>query len=188
MNENIIRCSWCGVDPLYIAYHDNEWGTPVHDDSILFEFLTLEWAQAGLSWITVLRKRENYRKYFYNWNIEKIVQMRDEELEKILLDPGVVRNRLKIYSVRKNAWVALQLQEEFWSLDNYFWSFVDFKIQIQHPQWMSDFVSESEISRKISKDLKKRGMSFVGSTIIYAFMQAVGIVDDHIETCFRKKK
>lgn len=218
MTKDLIRCSWCGVDPLYVAYHDNEWGTPIHDDSVLFEFLTLEWAQAGLSWITVLRKRENYRKYFYNWNIEKIAQMRDEELEKILLDPGVVRNRLKIYSVRKNAIVALQIQQEFWSLDNYLWNsgfchreersdpekqkgipdsdwiasfarndrYRQIFPVINHPQSLSDFVSESEISKKISKDLKKRGMSFVGSTIIYAFMQAVGMVDDHIETCFRK--
>lgn len=218
MTKDLIRCSWCGVDPLYVAYHDNEWGTPIHDDSVLFEFLTLEWAQAGLSWITVLRKRENYRKYFYNWNIAKIANMTDEELEKILLDPGVVRNRLKIYSVRKNAIMSLQIQKEFWSLDNYLWNSGFYHREersdpekqkgipdndwiaslarndrysqifpvINHPQSLSDFVSESEISKKISKDLKKRGMSFVGSTIIYAFMQAVGMVDDHIETCFRK--
>lgn len=187
MKENLTRCPWCWTDPLYVAYHDNEWGIPVHDDSILFEFLTLEWAQAGLSWITVLRKRDNYRKYFYNWDIEKISSMKDTELETILLDPGVVRNRLKIYSVRKNAQVAMQLQKEFWSLDMYFWSFVDFKMQVNCPKVMSDFVSESETSKKISKDLKKRGMSFVGSTIIYAFMQAVWMVDDHSDTCFRKK-
>ena len=217
--ENKIRCSWCGIDPLYVAYHDDEWGIPVHDDRVLFEFLTLEWAQAWLSWITVLRKRENYRKYFHNWNIEKISNMTDSELENILLDPGVVRNRLKIYSVRKNAIVAIQIQQEFWSLDAYFWnsSFCHreewsglekqkgipcsdwitslarndecnqiFPI-INHPRTMSEFVSESDISRKISKDLKKRGMSFIGSTIIYAFMQAVGMADDHINTCFRKK-
>lgn len=187
MKENLVRCPWCGIDPLYIAYHDNEWGIPVHDDSVLFEFLTLEWAQAGLSWITVLRKRENYRKYFYNWDIEKISRMKDAELENILLDSGVVRNRLKIYSVRKNAQVASQLQKEFWSLDTYLWSFVDFKTQVNYPKVMSDFFSESETSKKISKDLKKRGMSFVGFTIMYAWMQAVGMVDDHIDTCFRKK-
>ncbi|NRH20977.1 DNA-3-methyladenine glycosylase I [Candidatus Gracilibacteria bacterium] len=188
MNENIIRCPWCGVDPLYVAYHDNEWGTPVHDDSILFEFLTLEGAQAGLSWITVLRKRENYRKYFHNWDIGKIAIMTDVELEKILLDPGVVRNRLKIYSVRKNAIVTLQIQQEFGSLDTYFWDFIDKNSQINSGKTIYDFPTESDISKKISKDLKKRGMSFIGSTIMYAFMQAIGMVDDHIDTCFRKEK
>lgn len=186
--ENKIRCSWCGVDPLYVAYHDDEWGIPIHDDRILFEFLTLEWAQAWLSWITVLKKRENYRELFHDWDIEKISSMTDLELENILLDPRVVRNRLKIYSVRKNAIVAIQIQQEFWSLDRYFWSFAGNKTQVNHPKTLSDFVSESDISRKISKDLKKKGMSFVGSTIIYAFMQAVGMVDDHIVGCFRKSK
>lgn len=180
------RCSWCGIDPLYVAYHDNEWWVPVHDDRVLFEFLTLEWAQAGLSWITVLRKRENYRKHFHDWDIERISEMKDEELEKILLDPWVVRNRLKIYSVRKNALVVLQIQEEFGSLDNYLWSYVGHQVIVNHPKIMSDFMAESDISKKISKDLKKRGLSFVGSTIIYAFMQAVGMVDDHIDLCFRK--
>lgn len=183
---SVSRCSWCGTDPLYVSYHDNEWGKVVHDDRILFEFLTLEWAQAGLSWITVLRKRENYRSHFHNWDIEKITNMSDEELEKILLDPGVVRNRLKIYSVRKNAVSVLQIQKEFGSLDNYLWSFIDHQVIINHPKIMSDFIAESDISQKISKDLKKRGLSFVGSTIIYAFMQAVGMVDDHIDTCFQK--
>jgi DNA-3-methyladenine glycosylase I len=195
----------------------------VHDDRVLFEFLILEWAQAGLSWITVLRKRENYRKHFYNWDIEKISQMTDDELEKILLDPGIIRNRLKIYSVRKNAQVALQIQSEFGGLDQYFWDirwlhsslekggglggvsqkeilqnltpsnspFSEGELQtfpiINHPQSISDLVAESEISKKISKDLKKRGMSFVGSTIIYAYMQATGMVDDHIDSCWRKK-
>lgn len=181
------RCPWCGTtDQLYIDYHDHEWGVPVHDDRVLFEFLTLEWAQAGLSWITVLRKRENYRRLFHNWDIEKIAQMTDIELEDILLDAGVVRNRLKIYSVRKNAIVALEIQKEFGSLDAYFWSFVQWETQEHHGATMYDFPTEDDISRTISKDLKKRGMSFVGSTIIYAFMQAVGMVDDHIDTCFRK--
>jgi DNA-3-methyladenine glycosylase I len=186
MMENHVRCPWCGIDPLYVTYHDHEWWVPVHDDRVLFEFLTLEWAQAGLSWITVLRKRENYRSHFYDWDIEQIANMSDEELETILLDPGVVRNRLKIYSVRKNAIAVLQIQKEFWSLDKYLWSFVDHRIIVSHPKIISDFVAESDISKKISKDLKKRGLSFVGSTIIYAFMQAVGMVDDHMDSCFRK--
>jgi DNA-3-methyladenine glycosylase I len=186
MVENLTRCHWCGTDPLYVAYHDNEWGTPVHDDRVLFEFLALEWAQAGLSWITVLRKRENYRSHFHDWNIERISQMTDEELENILLDPGVVRNRLKIYSVRKNALAALQIQQEFGSLDTYFWNFVSWVRVVNSGNVTYDFPTESDISQKISKDLKKRGMSFVGSTIMYAWMQAVGMIDDHIDTCFRK--
>jgi DNA-3-methyladenine glycosylase I len=221
--KEIIRCSWCWTDPLYVAYHDTEWWVPVHDDRLLFEFLTLEWAQAGLSWITVLRKCESYREHFHKWDIEKIANMSDIELEDILLDAGVVRNRLKIYSVRKNAHVALEIQKEFGSLDAYFWGsqwlhsspekgrsggvsqkgiphsvipsnspfsggeLPNFPI-IHHGTTIYDFPTEDDISRTISKDLKKRGMSFVGSTIIYAFMQAVGMVDDHIEVCFRKTK
>ncbi len=187
MVEALIRCPWCGTDPLYVNYHDNEWWLAIHDDSTLFEFLILEWAQAWLSWITVLRKRENYRSHFHNWDIEKISEMTDDELENLLLDPGVVRNRLKIYSVRKNALAVLQIQKEFGSLDAYLWAFVDNTTLVNHPQKMADFIAESEVSKKISKDLKKRGLSFVGSTIIYAFMQAVGMVDDHIDSCFRKK-
>lgn len=217
----IKRCSWCGDDPLYVRYHDEEWGVPVHDDAKLFEFLTLEWAQAGLSWITVLRKRENYREHFHEWDIEKISKMTDVELEKILLDPGVVRNRLKIYSVRKNARIALEIQKEFGSLDAYFWDSRWFHSSsekgrvggvskkdihhsitpsgspweggevknlsiINHGLTITDFLTEDDVSRALSKDLKKRGMSFVGSTIIYAWMQAVGMVDDHIESCWKK--
>ena len=219
MIQNLVRCPWCSItDNLYIDYHDHEWGVPVHADRVLFEFLILEWAQAGLSWITVLRKREQYRHHFYDWDIEKISKMTDEALEKILLDPGIIRNRLKIYSVRKNAIAALQIQQEFGSLDAYFWNSgfchrevwsdpekqkevpcndwiasparKDWYSQtfpiINHPHTMSDFIVESDISQKISKDLKKRGMSFVGSTIIYAYMQATGMVDDHIDGCWKK--
>ena len=219
---NSIRCSWCWTDPLSMAYHDEEWGVVVHEDQKLFECLTLEWAQAGLSWITILRKRENYRRLFHHWNIEKIAKMTDTELENILLDSGIIRNRLKIYSVPKNAQVALALQKEFGSLDAYFWHFIpslprgiplmregDFVSEknplastslqtaplkrsselpiINHPQHADDCIAESDISRMISKDLKRRGMSFVGSTIIYAFMQAIGMVDDHRDSCFRKR-
>ncbi len=207
-----VRCPWCWTDPLYVAYHDKEWGKPVHSDEKLFEFLTLEGAQAGLSWITILRKRENYRRIFHGWDIEKIARMTDQELETILLDSGIIRNRLKVYSVRKNALVALQIQKEFGSLDAYFWRksaektvqsaqsgispeswfdiypFVDesqnriFPIY-NFPKTWKEIVAESDISKAISKDLKKRGMSFIGSTIIYAFMQAVGMVNDHLEAC-----
>lgn len=186
MTQDRVRCPWCGTDPLYTDYHDHEWGVPVHDDRALFEFLILEGAQAGLSWITVLRKRENYRKHFQNWDIAKISEMSDESLESILLDPGIVRNRLKIYSVRKNARVALEIQKEYGSLDAYFWGWIDGNQIINHLHTLGDAVASTEISDRISKDLKKRGMSFVGSTIIYAYMQAVGIVDDHLVSCFRK--
>jgi DNA-3-methyladenine glycosylase I len=182
----LIRCPWCWTDPLYVTYHDEEWWVPVHDDAKLFEFLTLEWAQAGLSWITVLRKRENYRKHFHEWNIEKIAKMTDDELENILLDPGIIRNRLKIYSVRKNAQVALEIQKEYGSLDAYFWSFCDKKTTIHRGNTIYDFPTEDTISKSLSKDLKKRGMTFVGSTIMYAWMQAIGMVNDHIESCYRK--
>lgn len=185
MKQEIIRCSWCGSDPIYVDYHDEEWGKPVHGDAKLFEFLTLEWAQAGLSWITVLRKREKYRELFHDWDIDRIAEMPDDELEEILLNPGIIRNRLKVYSVRKNAKAALEIQREFGSLDAYFWSNSFFPI-VNHPKSLSEISAETEISKTISKDLKKRGMSFIGSTIIYAFMQAVGMVDDHIEECFCK--
>lgn len=187
MNQ-IIRCPWCWDDPFYQEYHDKEWGRPVHDDSTLFEYLILEGAQAGLSWITVLRKRENYRKIFHDWNIAEIAKMSDETLETILLDPGIIRNRLKVFSVRKNAQTALLIQKEFGSLDNYFWWYFDAWTIIHHWESIYDFPTEDEISQKMSKDLKKRGMSFVGSTILYAFMQAVGMVDDHIDSCSYKKQ
>jgi DNA-3-methyladenine glycosylase I len=187
-SKSIIRCPWCGTtDELYIRYHDTEWGIPIHDDRKLFEMLTLEGAQAGLSWITILRKRENYGKLFHHWDIPKIATMIDDELENILFDTGVVRNRLKIFSVRKNAQAALQIQKEYGSLDAYFWSFVSMNTEIHHGSHMADFPTKNHTSDMISKDLKKRGMSFVGSTIIYAFLQAVGIVDDHIDTCSFKK-
>jgi len=219
MKKSIVRCGWCGSDPLYMAYHDEEWGQPVHDDRKLFEFLILEWAQAWLSWITVLRKREKYRELFLDWDIARIAEMSDEALEKILLDPGIIRNRLKVYSVRKNAMAVLEIQKEFGSLDAYFWNsrwihhperragsrkpqeHLDSSLVAQndgnevpkkfpivnHPNTLSEISIESAISEAISKDLKQRGMSFVGSTIIYAFMQAMGMVDDHIEACFCKR-
>lgn len=183
-----VRCSWCGTDPLYVAYHDNEWGIPVSDDRTLFEFLTLEGAQAGLSWITILRKRENYRKHFCDWDIDRIVNMSDVQLETILLDPGIVRNRLKIYSVRKNAVAVLRIISEFGSLRTYFESFFLSIPLVHSPRTLAEIPAHSDESDRISKDLKKRGCSFIGSTIIYAFLQATGFVDDHTIDCFRKTR
>jgi len=179
------RCKWCGKDPLYIAYHDDEWGIPVHDDRLLFEFLILEGAQAGLSWITILKKRENYRKAFHFFDCETIANYNEADIERLLSDSGIVRNRLKIESAIKNARGVMKIQEEFGSLDAYLWNYVD-DVPIQN-QWksMAELPVKTEISEMISKDLKKRGFNFVGPTICYAFMQAVGMVNDHTRDCFR---
>lgn len=179
------RCQWCNDDPIYIEYHDNEWGKPVHDDRLLFEFLILEGAQAGLSWITVLKKRANYRKHFANFDPQKVAKFTDEKLEKILLDPGVIRNRLKIYGARKNAQAFLKVQKEFGSFDYYIWNFVGHQSIKNQWQHLSEVPASTTISDAISKDLKKRGFTFVGSTICYAFMQAIGIINDHTQTCFK---
>lgn len=179
------RCEWCGNDPLYIAYHDNEWGIPVHDDRLLFEFLILEGAQAGLSWLTVLKKRQNYKKAFHDFDCERIAAYTDEDTARLLADPGIIRNRLKIASAVKNARGVLAIREEYGSLDAYLWSYVDGS-PIQNA-WdsLADIPVKTELSDRMSKDLKKRGFSFVGSTICYAFMQAVGMVNDHTTDCFR---
>ena len=179
------RCKWCGKDPVYIAYHDDEWGIPVHDDGLLFEFLILEGAQAGLSWITILKKRENYRKAFHSFDCEIIANYNEADIERLLSDPGIVRNRLKIESAIKNARGVMKIQEEFGSLDAYLWKYVD-DVPIQN-EWKSiaELPVKTEISEMISKDLKKRGFNFVGPTICYAFMQAVGMVNDHTRDCFR---
>lgn len=177
------RCPWCGTDPLYVTYHDNEWGMPVHDDRILFEFIILEGAQAGLSWITILRKRENYRKALNNFNMQRMALYTEDDLLRLMDNPGIVRNRLKIESFVKNAVGALNIIAQFGSLDAYFWSYVNNTPIKNSPQSMADIPTRSDISDALSKDLKKRGFNFVGSTIMYAFMQAVGMVDDHISTC-----
>lgn len=179
------RCEWCGEDPLYIAYHDDEWGVPVHDDRRLFEFLILEGAQAGLSWLTILKKRENYRKAFHDFEWERIAKYTDVDVEHLLNDPGIVRNRLKIASAIKNARGVIDIQKEFGSLDSYLWGYVD-GIPLQN-KWksMSEMPVKTEISERMSKELKKRGFNFVGPTICYAFMQAVGMVNDHTTDCFR---
>ena len=169
---------------LYAAYHDEEWGVPVYDDKVLFEMLCLEGAQAGLSWETVLKKREGYRAAFHGFDIDKIIGMTDEELEALRHYDGIVKNRLKIYSVRKNAFIFRQIQQEFDSFSNYLWGFVDDKPILNRWDNHQQVPANTSLSDAISKDLKKRGMSFVGSTIIYAYLQGVGVVNDHITSCW----
>ena len=180
-----IRCPWCGDDPLYMDYHDHEWGVPVNDDRRLFEFLILEGAQAGLSWITILRKRESYRKAFDDFDIKKIAAYTEMDIERLLANPGIVRNRLKIRSAVRNAKAALAIQEQYGSLASYLWGFVDGTPLQNRWRSMADIPARTELSDRISKDLKKHGLNFVGSTIVYAFMQAVGMVNDYSLDCFR---
>lgn len=178
------RCRWAGTDPLYIAYHDDEWGRPVHDDRHFFEMLTLEGAQAGLSWLTVLRKRENYRRAFDGFDAKKVARYDARREAKLLLDPGIVRNRLKVSSTVTNAKAFLAVQKEFGSFDAYVWRFTGGKtIRRRH----AEFQARSAESDALSKDLLKRGFRFVGSTICYAFLQACGLVDDHAPDCFRAR-
>lgn len=181
------RCTWATND-LNIPYHDTEWGVPVHDDRLLFEFLILEGAQAGLSWDTILRKREAYRKAFDNFDVAKVARYGDKRLEKLLLNDGIIRNRLKIASAVANAKSFLKIQKEFGSFDKYIWSFVGGQPVANKFKGRGDVPAKTEISDAMSKDLKKRGFSFVGSTIMYAFMQATGMVNDHLTMCFRYKE
>jgi len=184
MTKTIIPCFGNKPAPqFYVDYHDTEWGVPVHDDQNLFEMIILEGAQAGLSWETVLRKRDNYRRAFHNFDVEKVANMTDKQLEKLREDESIIRNRLKIYSARKNAKVFIDIQKGFGTFDTYLWGFVDNKPIINAIEKFEDTPVTSPISNALSKDLKKRGMSFVGSTIIYAYMQAVGMVNDHLTTC-----
>lgn len=171
---------------LYAKYHDEEWGVPVHDDYILFEFLILEGAQAGLSWYSILKRREGYRKAFKGFDPKKVSQMSDEELEALRSYEGIIRNKLKIYSARRNAQVFLKIQEEFESFDNFLWAFVDYKPIINNFSKLEELPTQTKISKRLSKELKRRGMSFVGPTIMYAYMQAVGMVNDHLTTCFKR--
>ncbi|MEQ9465244.1 MAG: DNA-3-methyladenine glycosylase I [Haliea sp.] len=179
------RCGWCGSDPLYVAYHDSEWGVPVTDDKTLFEFLILEGAQAGLAWITVLRKREGYRDVFDDFDVQRIARYTDQKLERILGDSRIIRNRLKVYAARKNAQAFLAVQKEFGSFASYMWRFVDG--EPVHNTWESlqQVPASTPLSDAISKDMKQRGFTFVGTTILYAHMQATGMVNDHLTTCFR---
>ena len=180
-------CEWCGTDPLYVEYHDEEWGVPVRDDHKLFEFLILEGAQAGLAWITILRKRKGYRKAFANFDAEKVARFTPKRIEKLLENPAIVRNRLKVESAVSNAKTFLKTQEEFGTFSDYIWRFTDGKPIVNRPKTMNDIPATTDLSDTISKDLKKRGFKFVGSTIVYAHMQATGMVNDHVVSCFRHK-
>jgi DNA-3-methyladenine glycosylase I len=183
--DNKERCSWVvNGKPDYIEYHDTEWGVPVHDDGKHFEMLTLEGAQAGLSWYTILKRRDSYQKAFKYFDPEKVSKMTDAELEALLVDGGIIRHRLKVFSTRKNAAVFITIQKEFGTFDAYVWQFVDGKTITNRPANMKEIPTKTKESDALSKDLKRRGMSFVGTTIIYAYMQAIGMVDDHMKTCF----
>jgi len=182
------RCSWCGTDALYVAYHDEEWGVPLHDDSRLFEMLILEGAQAGLSWLTILRKRENYRRALDGFDAHRIARYGQRDVARLLADPGIVRNRLKIEACIGNARAALSVQEEFGSLDAFLWRYVDGVPRQNAWASQAELPGRSAESDRMSRDLKKRGFGFVGSTICYAFMQAVGMVNDHTLDCFRYRQ
>ncbi len=181
----INRCGWCGTDPLYIAYHDREWGVPLHDDRALFTLLILEGAQAGLSWLTILRKRANYQAAFDDFDLTKVAAYCDADRQRLLGDAGIVRNRLKIDAAIKNARACLAIQQEFGSLDAYFWRFVDHQPIQNRWSCLAELPAETPLSAMISKDLRRRGCNFVGSTICYAFMQSIGMVNDHLVDCFR---
>lgn len=187
MLKEKIRCGWCLKDDLYKNYHDEEWGTPLHDDQKLFELLCLEGAQAGLSWYTILAKRENYRKDFDGFDAKKIAKYNTAKIEKLLLNKGIVRNRLKVKAFVTNAQAYLTIQKEFGSFDKYIWQFVGGKTITNSVAGIKDVVAKNELSDAMSKDLLKRGFKFVGSTICYAFMQASGMVDDHFNDCWKKK-
>ena len=182
---NARRCGWVSDDPLYIAYHDKEWGVPVHDDRVHFEFLTLESAQAGLSWLTILKRREGYRKAFAGFVAAKVASFSEKDVERLKNDASIIRNKLKIRAAIKNAQVFLAIQKEFGSFDDYIWGFVHGKPVNRHPKTLADVPATTPLSDMVSADLKARGMSFVGSTIIYAHLQATGVVNDHVSDCFK---
>lgn len=189
MNESHLnRCSWCSSDPLYLAYHDDEWGVPVHDDQRLFEMLILEGAQAGLSWLTILKKRENYRRAYANFHIATVAAFGAEENERLLQESGIVRNRLKIAASINNARAVLQIQQEFGSFDAFLWQFVDGIPKQNHWRTLTELPARTPESDRLSKELLARGCKFVGSTICYSLMQAVGMVNDHTVDCFRYRE
>jgi DNA-3-methyladenine glycosylase I len=185
MKANKTRCTWVSDDPVYIEYHDKEWGVPLYDDRALFEFLILEGAQAGLSWITVLKKRENYRKNFDNFDAVKISKYTDKKIQNLLADPGIIRNRLKVNAAVINAKALLEVKKEFKSFSAYIWQFIGGTPMQMHRKKGERLPASNEISDVMSKDLKKRGFKFIGTTICYAYMQAVGMVNDHTQDCFR---
>ena len=184
----VTRCSWCGTDELYVRYHDEEWGVPVHDDRTLFEFLVLEGAQAGLAWITVLRKREGYRAAFDGFDVGKVARYGDRKLQRLLQDPRIIRNRLKVHSARRNARAFLAVQEAWGSFAHYMWRFIDGKPIRNRWKSLKDVPASTPLSDAISRDMKQRGFNFVGSTIVYAHMQATGMVNDHTVDCFRHRE
>ena len=188
MPRQLKRCEWAGSDPLYVHYHDTEWGVPVYDDRKLFEFLLLEGAQAGLSWITILKRREGYRRAFADFNPEKVARFTQKKIDKLLHDPGIIRNRLKVVSAIDNAKAFLKVQEKFGSFSDYQWRFVDGKPIQNSFNSLAELPAKTSISEAFSKDLKKRGFTFVGPTIVYAHMQAVGMVNDHVADCFRHQQ
>ncbi|MGY6587361.1 MAG: DNA-3-methyladenine glycosylase I [Wenzhouxiangella sp.] len=177
------RCAWCGSDPLYQRYHDEEWGQPLHDDTSLFEFLILEGAQAGLSWITILKKREAYRQAYQGFDPQTVARYTDQDIQRLLVNPGIVRNRLKIEASISNARAYLDIQNHYGSFDGYLWNHVDGQPIINHFQHLAEVPASTPLSETLSKDLKKRGFKFVGPTIMYAFMQATGVVNDHLVNC-----
>lgn len=183
-----VRCDWCLKDQLYKDYHDHEWGIPIHDDTKWFEKITLDGAQAGLSWYTILVKRENYRRAYEDWDVNKIAGYGDNDFRRLMSDPGIVRNKLKIMASITNAKAFLSIQQEFGTFDQYIWQFTGFQTITNYPQTLKDVPATSQESDALSRDLKKRGFKFVGSTICYAFMQAAGMVDDHLVGCWRKAK
>lgn len=182
----LTRCGWCGMDPLYIAYHDQEWGVPVHEDRRLFEMLILEGAQAGLAWITILRKREAYRAAFDGFDPQRVAAFSVQKIQMLLQDPGIVRNRLKIEAAIGNAKAFLAVQKEFGSFDRYLWAFVEGQPRINHWANLTEIPAVTPEAERLSKDLKRRGFRFVGPTIIYAFMQSIGMVNDHLTGCWKR--
>lgn len=179
------RCDWCGTDPLYQHYHDTEWGVPCYDDKKLFEFLVLEGAQAGLSWITILRRRDNYRRAFADFDVEKVARFNARSVERLMQDDGIIRNRLKIESTISNARLFIDIQNQYGSFAEYFWRYADGKPIINRWQTMAEVPASTPLSDTISKEMKKRGFKFFGTTICYAHMQATGMVKDHVQGCFR---
>ncbi len=188
MKKEKTRCEWCLKEPIYIEYHDKEWGMPVHDDRILFEFLVLESFQAGLSWLTVLKKRENFRKAFAGFDVKKVSKFNKNKFNSLMQDAGIIRNRLKIEAAINNANRFLEIQNEFGTFNKYVWSFVGGKTLVNRRKTLKDLPAKTKISDAMSEDMGKRGFKFRGSTICYAFMQAVGMVDDHLNHCYKKKK
>lgn len=187
MSAEVKRCGWCRTDPLYIKYHDEEWGKPVYDDQVLFEFLILEGAQAGLSWITILRRREGYRTAFAGFDVAKVAAFTEADAERLMKDTGIIRNKLKVNSAIKNAQLFIAIQKEFGSFSNYIWGFLpDGKPVVNYFKSLGEVPARTEISDAISSDMKKRGFKFFGTTICYAHMQATGMVNDHIEGCIAR--